>query len=886
MLATKEATFTDNINVYKISNFGETANFNSDINVIGISNFDGTANFNSNINVAGTSFFGETADFNSDVNINGVSNFTGIVNFNDIIVNGYSYFYDNVNLEKDLDMGQSGIASFYNLPVCPQIPTEYNQLINKLYVDSIIAGIKPKESVKIATTVNITSLSGIQTIDGYLGSDGDRILVKDQGNTGQTGYAGSVDNGIYIMRVGDWPRSSDFDVGYTGFGSFMFVQKGVTNSNHVFIEYLEPGVVGTDPLYFTLFSNIFFNIGQGLEYVYEDTLQVKSNLDFVDNVGTTNIPNLLLGSRDLKTTILSNLNVTANLGVTGNTYLKGTLGVTGNTLLYGTLGVTGNTYLNNTLRVGEATNLNSTLGVNGNGIFNNNLNVNGNFGVTGNTFLNGILGVTGNSIFNNNLNVNGNFGVTGNTFLNGTLGVTGNTLLYGTLGVTGSTYLNSTLGVNGNGIFNNNLNINGNFGVTGSGTIGKTASFGGGGTGFTTFIGWGGGGNITANSVPALSVGDGFFDNNPSYGTVNITRPYNDFTRAHIACIRQANWVWQQGFVVDNQETNPTFTNDYGFFNWNYNKLRDGWGLARGVPLLRLNRLYGVIINGTLGVTGNTTLIGTLGVGAATNLNSTLTVGGATNLNSTLGVTGNTFLNGTLGVTGNTTLIGTLGVGAATNLNSTLTVGGATNLNSTLGVTGNTFLNGTLGVTGNTTLIGTLTVGGATNLSGSLAVSTTLAVTQTSTFGQTANFNSNLAVNGNTILNGTLGVTGNTTLNNLTVTGTTNLRATTITGTCTATEFRIQSDYRIKDNIENLDNKYNIDNLRPVTYNNKLINNKDIGLIAHEVQEFYPYLVSGKKDGENIQNINYIGLIPILIKEIQDLKSELKIIKNYISNLN
>jgi hypothetical protein len=91
-------------------------------------------------------------------------------------------------------------------------------------------------------------------------------------------------------------------------------------------------------------------------------------------------------------------------------------------------------------------------------------------------------------------------------------------------------------------------------------------------------------------------------------------------------------------------------------------------------------------------------------------------------------------------------------------------------------------------------------------------------------------------------------------------------------GTITATKFDAQSDYRIKENIEHLNDSYNVDNLKPVTYFNTKSEKQDIGLIAHELQEIYPELVTGEKDGEDLQSINYIGLIPILIKEIQDLK--------------
>jgi hypothetical protein len=57
---------------------------------------------------------------------------------------------------------------------------------------------------------------------------------------------------------------------------------------------------------------------------------------------------------------------------------------------------------------------------------------------------------------------------------------------------------------------------------------------------------------------------------------------------------------------------------------------------------------------------------------------------------------------------------------------------------------------------------------------------------------------------------------------------------------------------------------------------------QDIGFIAHEVQKIYPYLVTGNKDSENIQTLNYNGLIGILVNEIQNMKKEIKDLKNKI----
>ena len=87
-----------------------------------------------------------------------------------------------------------------------------------------------------------------------------------------------------------------------------------------------------------------------------------------------------------------------------------------------------------------------------------------------------------------------------------------------------------------------------------------------------------------------------------------------------------------------------------------------------------------------------------------------------------------------------------------------------------------------------------------------------------------------------------------------------------------ATTFTSTSDYRIKGNIQTLDHSFNVDKLRPVTYINNLSNKQDIGLIAHELQEEYPFLVNGEKDGVETQSVNYTGIIGILVSEIKSLK--------------
>ena len=105
-----------------------------------------------------------------------------------------------------------------------------------------------------------------------------------------------------------------------------------------------------------------------------------------------------------------------------------------------------------------------------------------------------------------------------------------------------------------------------------------------------------------------------------------------------------------------------------------------------------------------------------------------------------------------------------------------------------------------------------------------------------------------------------------------------------VNGSIVATgTIRTGSDYRIKDEIKPLLlEEYSVDDLNPVYFKFKKDNKENIGLIAHELQEYYPFLVEGEKDGEKTQTVNYSGLIGVLIKEIQVLKKELQDLKKEI----
>jgi hypothetical protein len=98
-----------------------------------------------------------------------------------------------------------------------------------------------------------------------------------------------------------------------------------------------------------------------------------------------------------------------------------------------------------------------------------------------------------------------------------------------------------------------------------------------------------------------------------------------------------------------------------------------------------------------------------------------------------------------------------------------------------------------------------------------------------------------------------------------------------INGTARSTGGFVQtSDYRIKEDVSEFPTGFSVDDLRPVYYRNTLTGEYEMGFLAHEVESVFPFLVQGEKDGEDYQSMKYSGLIALLVKEIQELKRQLR----------
>ena len=132
-------------------------------------------------------------------------------------------------------------------PVTGVTPTADAHFATKGYVDGVSQGLDIKDSVKVATTANIT-LSGTQTIDGVAVSADERVLVKNQSTASQ--------NGLYLCKASTWVRTDDLAAGADAAGMFTFVEQGSTQADEGFVCSSDKGsaVVGTNNLSYTQFS--------------------------------------------------------------------------------------------------------------------------------------------------------------------------------------------------------------------------------------------------------------------------------------------------------------------------------------------------------------------------------------------------------------------------------------------------------------------------------------------------------------------------------------------------------------------------------------------------------------------------------------------------------
>ena len=144
------------------------------------------------------------------------------------------------------------------------------------------------------------------------------------------------------------------------------------------------------------------------------------------------------------------------------------------------------------------------------------------------------------------------------------------------------------------------------------------------------------------------------------------------------------------------------------------------------------------------------------------------------------------------------------------------------------------------------------------------------------------NATTSIRINGTTINNG-LNLIGLTNANFTGIVTASSLSVVNInsTGIVTATDFNSTSDLSLKENVRPIENAVEtLSNLRGVSFNWKSTNQKSLGVIAQEVEEVLPELVSNTDP----KTVNYNGLIGILIEAVKELSTEVQELKKQLNN--
>jgi hypothetical protein len=101
-----------------------------------------------------------------------------------------------------------------------------------------------------------------------------------------------------------------------------------------------------------------------------------------------------------------------------------------------------------------------------------------------------------------------------------------------------------------------------------------------------------------------------------------------------------------------------------------------------------------------------------------------------------------------------------------------------------------------------------------------------------------------------------------------------------------AVTYNTSSDYRLKNTIAPMTGALDkVALLKPCTYKWNVDGSDGQGFIAHELQEVYPDAVTGEKDAEQMQGVDYGKITPLLTAALQEAIAEIQSLKARVAEL-
>ena len=232
---------------------------------------------------------------------------TGVTNFSVDNINANANTISTTNSNGNLVLSPNGTGTV-------TVPSGYKDragfgttsLVTKEYVDAVKVGLDFKDSVRVASTANLTLTGPGASIDGVTLSSGDRVLVKNQ-STGS-------ENGIYVFNGSSstMTRATDADsASEVTSGMFVFVEEGTVGADQGFVLTTDGTIsIGSTSLSFTQFSgagqivagDAITKTGNQLD-VNDDniTLEVNSDTLRLKGITQTAVGDLLIGKTGTNT---------------------------------------------------------------------------------------------------------------------------------------------------------------------------------------------------------------------------------------------------------------------------------------------------------------------------------------------------------------------------------------------------------------------------------------------------------------------------------------------------------------------------------------------------------------------------------------------------------
>lgn len=173
-----------------------------------------------------------------------------------------------------IDLDFESQATGINIPT----PVLGGDIANKNYVDAIFGLLAWKDSVRLASTGNVTLATPGANLDSVAMVLGDRILLKDQTSTDE--------NGIYIFDTAATPlvRATDADIFDELEAAVVSIEEGTVNAGTTYTQTEVNGTINVNAVLWAV-----FNTGSLTKFSADIGNGVLLDIPVVHNFGTRDV---------------------------------------------------------------------------------------------------------------------------------------------------------------------------------------------------------------------------------------------------------------------------------------------------------------------------------------------------------------------------------------------------------------------------------------------------------------------------------------------------------------------------------------------------------------------------------------------------------------------